>query len=131
MASAPGVAGVRVWSVMSRGWGHGRPLPEAMVLKEARSNSQMSHYIPTSEGLVVQDGIDAAIQTTSTSKVRRVAFGGCGPSQPWTITGWRTQMPLTPFAYPDFTHECRPGMATAQSCRAASITIEMFTRSPR
>jgi hypothetical protein len=29
-----------------------------------------------------QDEIDAAIQTTSTSKVRRVDFGGCGPPQP-------------------------------------------------
>ena len=29
-----------------------------------------------------QDAIDAAIQTTSTSKVRRVDFGGCGPPQP-------------------------------------------------
>ena len=28
-----------------------------------------------------QDDIDAAIQTTSTSKVRRVDFGGCGPPQ--------------------------------------------------
>jgi len=54
-----------------------------------------------------------------------------GPSQPWTTRGWRMQTSLTPFAYPDFTQECRQGMATAQSCRAASITIEMFTRSPR
>jgi hypothetical protein len=72
---------------------HGRPLPEAMVLKETRFNSQIptpfphrfplnSHALTSVEGLVGQDGIDAAIQTTSTSKVRRVAFGGCGPPQP-------------------------------------------------
>jgi hypothetical protein len=29
-----------------------------------------------------QNEIDAAIQTTSTSKVSRVDFGGCGPAQP-------------------------------------------------
>ena len=79
---------------MSRGWGPrtGRPLPEAMVLKETRSNSQIptpfphrfplnSHALTSVEGLVGQDEIDAAIQTTSTSKARRVDFGGCGPLQ--------------------------------------------------
>jgi enamine deaminase RidA (YjgF/YER057c/UK114 family) len=78
----------------SRGWGPrtGRPLPEAMVLKETRSNSQIptpfphrfplnSHALTSVEGLLGQDEIDAAIQTTSTSKARRVDFGGCGPSQ--------------------------------------------------
>ncbi len=32
--------------------------------------------------------VDAAIQTTSTSKVRRVDFGGCGPPQPAKSTAW-------------------------------------------
>jgi TonB family protein len=51
---------------------------------------EQSHCIPTSipselpriavSGRVLgQDEIDAAIQTTSTSKVRRVDFGDCGP----------------------------------------------------
>src|SRR5215467_5842185 len=51
-----------------------------------------SHSIPTSipiefpridvSGRVLgQDGMDSAIQTASTLKVRRVDFGGCGPSQ--------------------------------------------------
>src|SRR5258708_8921140 len=82
---------------MSRGWGPrtGRPLPEAMVLKEPRSNSQIptpfphrfllnSHALTSVEGLLGQDKIDAAIQTMSTSKARRVDFGGCGPLQPPT-----------------------------------------------
>ena len=66
------------------------PLPEAMVLKETRSNSQIptpfphrfalnSHALTSVEGLLGQDGIDATIQTTSTSKAGRVDFGGCGP----------------------------------------------------
>ena len=93
--AAPGPAGVRVWAVMSRGWGPrtGRPLPEAIwSLNETRSNSQIptpcphrcplnSHALTSVEGLVGQDEIDAAIQTTSTSKARRVDFGGCGPPQ--------------------------------------------------
>jgi len=52
-----------------------------------------SHSIPTSipsefpridiSGRALgQDEMDVAIQTTSTSKVRRVDFGGCGPPQP-------------------------------------------------
>ena len=71
----------------------GRSPPEAMDLRETRSNSQISHSIPTSipsefpridiSGRALgQDEMDAAIQTTSTSKVRRVDFGGCGPPQP-------------------------------------------------
>ncbi len=50
-----------------------------------------------------QDEIDAAIQTTSTSKVRRVDFGGCGPVQspisrrqpqdPWP-RDWRLCRPI-------------------------------------
>src|ERR1700730_7928211 len=69
---------------MSRGWGPrtARPL-EAMVLKETRSNSQIPtpcphrfplnfHALTSVEGLLGQDEIDAAIQTTSTSKARRV-----------------------------------------------------------
>src|SRR5258708_31510097 len=63
-----------------------------MVLKETRSNSQIptpfphrfplnSHALTSVEGLLGQDEIDAAIQTTSTSKARRVDFGGCGPLQ--------------------------------------------------
>ncbi len=92
VVAAPGPAGVRVWEVMSRGWGPrtGRPLPEAMVLRETRSNSQIptpfphrfrvnSHALTAVEGLLGQDEIDTAIQTTSTSKARRVDFGGCGP----------------------------------------------------
>src|SRR5207302_10380123 len=70
----------------------GRSPPEAMDLRETRSNSQISHSIPTSipsefpridiSGRALgQDEMDAAIQTTSTSKVRRVDFGGCGPPQ--------------------------------------------------
>ena len=93
VTAAPGPAGVRVWQLVSRGWGPrtGRPLPEAMVLKETRSNSQIptpfphrfplnSHALTSVEGLLGQDEIDAAIQTTSTSKARRVDFGGCGPT---------------------------------------------------
>jgi len=89
----------------SRGWGPrtGRPLPEAMVLKGIRSNSQIptsfplrfplnSHALTSVEGLLGQDEIDAAIQTTSTSKARRVDFGGCGPAQP------RTRPAQKPFA---------------------------------
>ena len=38
-----------------------------------------SHALTSVEGLLGQDEIDAAIQTTSTSKARRVDFGGCGP----------------------------------------------------
>src|SRR5258706_7358547 len=52
----------------------GRPLPEAMVLKETRSNSQIptpfprrfplnSHALTSVEGLLGQEEIDAAIQT--------------------------------------------------------------------
>ncbi len=89
VTAAPGPAGVRVWEVMSRGR-TGRPLPEAMVLKETRSNSQIptpfphrfplnSHALTSVDGLLGQDEIDAAIQTTSTSKARRVDFGRCGP----------------------------------------------------
>jgi hypothetical protein len=63
-----------------------------MVLKETRSNSQIptpfphrfplnSHALTSVEGLLGQDELDAAIQTTSTSKARRVDFGGCGPPQ--------------------------------------------------
>jgi hypothetical protein len=69
----------------------GATAPEAMVLKETRSNSQIptpfphrfplkSHGLTSVEGLLEQDEIDAAIQTTSTSKARRVDFGGCGPA---------------------------------------------------
>ena len=81
--AAPGPAGVRVWELMSRGWGRrtGRPLPEAMVLKETRSNSQIptpfphrfplnSHALTSVDGLLGHDEIDAAIQTTSALKVR-------------------------------------------------------------
>ena len=50
-----------------------------------------SHSIPTSipsefpridfsRRLLGQDEIDAALQTTSSSKMRRVDFGGCGPA---------------------------------------------------
>jgi hypothetical protein len=65
VTAALGPAGVRVWEVMSRGWGPrtGRPLPEAMVLKETRSNSQIptpfphrfplnSHALTSVEGLL-------------------------------------------------------------------------------
>jgi hypothetical protein len=38
-----------------------------------------SHALPSVEGLVGQDEIDAAIHTMSTSNARRVDFGGCGP----------------------------------------------------
>jgi hypothetical protein len=61
-----------------------------MVLKETRSSSQIptpfphrfplnSHALTSVEGLLGQDELDAAIQTTSASKARRVDFGGCGP----------------------------------------------------
>jgi hypothetical protein len=48
--SAPGVAGVQVWEVMSRGWGPrtGRPLPEAMVPQGNLVQFPDSHSIPTS-----------------------------------------------------------------------------------
>jgi len=36
---------------------------------------------------------------------RRIDIGGCGPPQPLTTRGWRTQEPLTPFVYPGFTQE--------------------------
>src|SRR5258706_16437564 len=62
-----------------------------MDLRETRSNSQIptvfphrfpanSQALPSVEGF--WDAIGAAIQATSTSKVRRVDFGGCGPLQP-------------------------------------------------
>ena len=41
-----------------------------------------SHALTSVEGLLGQDEIDAAIQRTSTSKARRVDFGGCGPLHP-------------------------------------------------
>jgi hypothetical protein len=77
----------------------GATLPEAMVLKETRSNPQIptpfphrfplnSHALTSVEGLLGQDEIDAAIQTTSTSKARRVDFGGCGPPQPYKSKGF-------------------------------------------
>src|ERR1700730_15300601 len=86
VAAAPAAFRGRVWAVMSRGWtaagGHGP--------QETRSKSQIhtpfphrfplnSHALTSVEGLLGQDGIDAAIQTTSTSKAGRVDFGGCGP----------------------------------------------------
>ena len=99
MAAAPEAAGVRVWQITSKEWSPraGRPLSEAMVLKETRSNSQIptpfphrfplnSHALTSVEGLLGQDEIDAAIQTTSTLKARRVDFGGCGPLQSPTAT---------------------------------------------
>ena len=55
-------------------------------LRDTRSNSQIPTSIPSefpridiSRRALGQDEIDAAIQTTSTSKVRRVDFGGFGP----------------------------------------------------
>jgi hypothetical protein len=67
VTAAPGPAGVHAWEVMSRGWGPrtGRPLPEAMVRKETRSNSQIptpfphrfllnSHALTSVEGLLGQ-----------------------------------------------------------------------------
>ncbi len=41
----------------------------------------------------------------SSSKVRRVDFGDCGPPQPKKTRGQRTQQPLAPLLYPDFTQE--------------------------
>jgi len=46
------------------------------------------------EGLLGQDEIDAAIQTASTSKVRRVDFGGCGPAQPRNTKRWCRETPV-------------------------------------
>ena len=70
-----------------------RSFPEATDFRGTRSKSQIPtlfpHRFPVNsraltsvEGALGQDDIEAAIQTTSTSKVRRVDFGGCGPSQP-------------------------------------------------
>jgi len=93
VASGSSAFRVRVWAVMSRGWAHGRATAAGgLVLKETRSNSQNptpfphrfplnSHALTSVEGLLGQDEIDAAIQTTSTSKARRVDFGDCGPPQ--------------------------------------------------
>src|SRR6266436_5827946 len=68
----------------------GRSSPEALDLRETRSNSHIptvfphrfpanSHALTSVEGSGT-DEMDSAIQTTSTSKVRRVDFGGCGPN---------------------------------------------------
>ncbi len=92
----PGPAGVRAWEVMSRGRAQRRcvrSLPEATDFRGTPVQVLDSHSIPTSipsefpriafSGRAPgQDQIDAAIQTTSTSKVRRVDFGGCEPLQP-------------------------------------------------
>jgi len=62
--------------------GRGDRCRRPMVLKETRSNSQIptpfphrfplnSHALTSVEGLLGQDELDAAIQTTSTSKARR------------------------------------------------------------
>jgi hypothetical protein len=77
---------------MSRGWG---PKDGGDCLRSPWTQGNPvqfpgSHSIPTSipsefpridvSGRALgQDDIEAAIQTTSTSKVRRVDFGGCGP----------------------------------------------------
>ena len=66
-----------------------RSPPEAMDLRGTRFKSQIptlfpqrfpvnSRALPSVEGLWDKMRFDAAIQTTSTSKVRRVDFGGCG-----------------------------------------------------
>ena len=43
---------------------------------------------------------DASDQATSTSKVRRVDFGGCGPPQPKNSEGRQRFELLTPLLYP-------------------------------
>jgi hypothetical protein len=92
VTAAPGPAGVRVWEVMSRGWGprtgrpaagghgpQGNPVQFPDPTPFPHRFPVNSHALPSVEGLVGQDEIDAAIHTMSTSNARRVDFGGCGP----------------------------------------------------
>jgi len=138
VAWATAAAGDREWPLMSRGWGPrtGRPLPEAMVLKETRSNSQIptllphrfplnSHAFTSGEGLLGRDEIDAAIQTMSTSKARRVDFGGCGPSQPNDDGGLADAQAANPFRLP----RLHPGIdrAAAPHSRIAATSQEPGT----
>jgi len=68
------------------GLNEGAIVSGGMDLTETRSNSQIPTSIPSEFPRIAvngralgQDEIGAAIQTTSTSKVRRVDFGDCGP----------------------------------------------------
>jgi hypothetical protein len=61
---------------------HGNPFPFPDSHSIPTSISNEFPRIDVGGGLLGQDEIDAAIQTTSTSKVRRVDFGVCGPPQP-------------------------------------------------
>ena len=63
-------------------WASGKPgqFPDSRCIPTS-SPSELPR-IAVSGRILGHDEIDATIQATSTSKVRRVYFGGCGPSQP-------------------------------------------------
>jgi len=72
-------------------WSSRKPGPIPRFPLHSRIDSQVNFPpIDVSGRALGQDEVDAAIQTTSTAKVRRVDFGGCGPLQPLTPRGWRT-----------------------------------------
>jgi len=95
VALAPRAFRVRVWQITSWGRGSrtGRPRRRRSGPQGIPVQFSDSHSIPTSissefpridvSGRALgKDEKDPAIQTTSTAKLRRVDFGGCGPLQP-------------------------------------------------